>query len=930
MTKTKKRMIGILTAASMVMAIGAADAIVGTYTDHSLIGCTASAAGEVSFVDEAGYIRSESQYNIIDEYTGTFEGGWYVAKGNVTIDSRIYSYGTVNIILENGCRLIAKDGINIDAGGTLNIYTQNGGSGTLYAGTSNGTNTTAGRNCSGIGGDDANINIIGGKVYAKGGSGAYGISGSSISLGWTNPGDLVQCSSYSTQVDITKIFADRSTGTVYDIGTVTASNARNVILSGAEVVDRDTTVLGNGTYVVMANVTVPDRMEVNGNAALILTRGVYLRAEKGITVANDDSLTIYGTTGKLYAGTRNGTDCTADDGYAGLGAAAGTKAGTVTIDGGTVYANGGRNAAGLGGADAHIEINNGTVTATGGTNGAGIGSGYAESGSRIDINGGNVTAYGGDNAAGIGNGADSNGSVISLNWTKSGDSVYASSYRGDVRFLRDFIIHETNMTASKDNIDNKTLTPTSGAYTITFETNGGSPVAPMTAAQGQHLTLPAAPIKNGCTFSGWYLDKNCTKPFEPNNIPINKDYVLYAKWTAGSHTVSFNTNGGSYIDPVSVPEGGCADISKAPVRTGYTFGGWYTDSAFNVRFDPNARIYSDIMLYAKWTASQVTVTFETNGGSYTPPMTVNSGEYLTTLPGCTRNGYAFAGWYLNRSFTQKATDAPVTKNTVLYAKWTENISYVTVNFDPCGGSYVASQKVQSGSNISDPYCYRDGYRFTGWWQDSAQAGSPYDFSRPVTADMTLYAGWESDVPVYYNVRYITNGGSYCPPSMVRAGTFINDIPAPVMTDYVFDGWFTDADCTIPYDYSAVNSDITLYARWTQAAAYVTVTFDPCGGTYVASQTVREGGYISEPTCYREGYIFTGWWENGSQTGSPYSFGDPVNSSKVLYAGWVEDPNYSGAYYYGSSFGGIGTTAAIAAAAALISSLITAIIMKKRK
>ena len=123
--------------------------------------------------------------------------------------------------------------------------------------------------------------------------------------------------------------------------------------------------MDGSTYAVTANTTISDRVTVSGEVSLILCDGVTLDCQKGITVAGDDSLTIYGCTagtGKLIA--------SGEEGSAGIGCK--------RSEGGNITATGGNSSAGIGGGGyAHgagnIIINGGTVTATGGSCGVGIG-----------------------------------------------------------------------------------------------------------------------------------------------------------------------------------------------------------------------------------------------------------------------------------------------------------------------------------------------------------------------------------------------------------------------------------------------------------------------------------------------------------------------------------------------------------------------------
>ena len=190
---------------------------------------------------------------------------------------------------------------------------------------------------------------------------------------------------------------------------------------GVTAVTKETTRWAEGWYVVNSNVTIETRITVTGDVHLILADGYTLNATRGISVTSGNNLTIYGQiagTGALIAGTVG----TIETGHAGIGGVKGNTGvyvhGDITINGGSVTAQGGEWAAGIGGGsgvstnlndtkeNGTITINGGTVNATGGDQGAGIGCGDQNrvAGGNIVIAGGNVTARGGEDAAGIGGG----------------------------------------------------------------------------------------------------------------------------------------------------------------------------------------------------------------------------------------------------------------------------------------------------------------------------------------------------------------------------------------------------------------------------------------------------------------------------------------------------------------------------------------------
>ena len=100
---------------------------------------------------------------------------------------------------------------------------------------------------------------------------------------------------------------------------------------------------------------------------------------------------------------------------------------------------------------------------------------------------------------------------------------------------------------------------------------------------------------------GWYNDSALTDEFDFSS-PITEDTTLYAKWqqVVYRYTVTFNSNGGSNVITQTVNGGGLAIIPNNPTKDGYTFAGWYKDSALTSEFNFNTPITANTTLYAKW------------------------------------------------------------------------------------------------------------------------------------------------------------------------------------------------------------------------------------------------------------------------------------------------------------------------------------------
>lgn len=194
------------------------------------------------------------------------------------------------------------------------------------------------------------------------------------------------------------------------------------------VVESSTTAWSDGWYVVNSNVTIDNRVTVSGKVHLILADGASLTANGGINVAKGNSFSVYAQSVGKNMGTLTATGGSYGAGIGGRnGDRNGSSCGNITIHGGSVKADGGEEAAGIGGgsfcSDGNITINGGNVTATGGEEAAGIGGGRGGSGGKITINGGSVAATGGVFAAGIGGGQSGFGGNITIN----GGNVTATS-----------------------------------------------------------------------------------------------------------------------------------------------------------------------------------------------------------------------------------------------------------------------------------------------------------------------------------------------------------------------------------------------------------------------------------------------------------------------------------------------------------------------
>ena len=147
--------------------------------------------------------------------------------------------------------------------------------------------------------------------------------------------------------------------------------------------------------------------------------------------------------------------------------------------------------------------------------------------------------------------------------------------------------YDFNTAVTKD----MTLTAkwTANSYTITFDTDGGSAIDPITQGYGTTIKAPTAPTKTGYTFMGW-------NPALPATMPA-ENMTIKAQWRINQYTVTFDTDGGSTVAPITQDYGAAITAPADPTREGYTFIGW--DKAI-----PATMPAGDMTITAKWKDSE--------------------------------------------------------------------------------------------------------------------------------------------------------------------------------------------------------------------------------------------------------------------------------------------------------------------------------------
>ena len=244
----------------------------------------------------------------------------------------------------------------------------------------------------------------------------------------------------------------------------------------------------------------------------------------------------------------------------------------------------------------------------------------------------------------------------------------------------------------------------------------------------------------------------------------------------------------------------------------------------------------------------------------------------------------FIGWFDGGS--EFDFSKGVEKDVVLYAKYDTSVEY-TVTFNTDGGSAIDAVKVKENKTVKQPtQPTKDGFLFNEWTLN----GEVYDFSTPVTSDITLKATWRvNDNTVM--VRFDSNGGSAVNSQKVATGGVAKKPNNPTKSCATFVEWQLDG---VAYDFSkAVNSEITLKAKWNDKQK-VTLTFDTNGGSSVANKQVCPNEAVGNlPTPTKSGYVLNRWTLNNNT----FNSNSRVNGNTTVKAEWItqEEYNYNKAY-----------------------------------
>ena len=376
-----------------------------------------------------------------------------------------------------------------------------------------------------------------------------------------------------------------------------------------------------------------------------------------------------------------------------------------------------------------------------------------------------------------------------------------------------------------------TLTLASGVITSTAPafTYGG------TGYYAGTITLGAAP-------TGWtYAYSVNGSPISGNTFDISADASVTVTRTLIDYTITYNLGGGTNAssNPATYTIQSPAITLAAPTRTGYTFGGWYANSGLtgNQVTTIGGGSTGNVELWAKWTPTQYTITYNLGGGTNhgDNPSTYTVESAAIALGAATRTGYQFGGWYASADCSGDAVTTiatGTTGNVELWAKWTANRYAIAFSGNGATDGTMDDETFDYDEAKALTACAytRTGYHFNGWNTQADGLGTAYTDGQEVenitaehNATVTLYAQWTANTYTVHFEPVIPVNGT------MADMTLTYDQKATALTKNAFSTttgqwlrWNTKADGSgTNYENEALVQNltaedggvVTLYAQW---------------------------------------------------------------------------------------------------------------------
>ena len=393
---------------------------------------------------------------------------------------------------------------------------------------------------------------------------------------------------------------------------------------------------------------------------------------------------------------------------------------------------------------------------------------------------------------------------------------------------------------------------------------------------------------------------------EITDLALSYELDEGSKGDAVDFTITYNLDGGTNdannpanytieTDPIIL-----ADASK----DGYTFEGWYSDSAFTTGNEVTEIATGSTEpkeFFAKFSdAITYDITYTLDGGTNDAN---NPADYTVetatiTLAEASKDGYTFGGWYSEAAFTNQVTEIATgsTKDVVLYAKF-DAITYdITYTLD--GGTNDANNPADytvESATITLADASKDGYTFESWYSDAAFTADNEvtEITTGSTEPKEFFAKFSDAIT--YDITYTLDGGTNAAnnPADYTVESATITLADASKVGYTFEGWYSDATFTADNEVTEIatgsTGDVILYAKFDAITYDITYTLD--GGTNAANNPAKytvKTETITLADASKTGRTFKGWYSEAAFTNQVTKIATGSTGDISLYAKYSDE------------------------------------------
>lgn len=345
-------------------------------------------------------------------------------------------------------------------------------------------------------------------------------------------------------------------------------------------------------------------------------------------------------------------------------------------------------------------------------------------------------------------------------------------------------------------------------------------------------------------------------------------------------TVSFETNGGSSIDSITIKKDQRINGLVTPTKFGYEFNGWYIDKECTVLFDMSTKLRDNLKLYADWKAEKLKVNVITKFDNYY--IDANYGDTLNILTNPKEHGYVFKGFYLDSSYSVVLDKSQQIKSNMTVYGLFEPVKYeVNIIIDESCTTIQKFDYLSSLSLIETPT--KENSIFDGFYYDE-ECTKKVDLETTLSNNLTIYCKWIDTLNVGYTVKYMienVNGNGYSVHSTAELFGKLDDEVYAELKE--ISG--TTLQSTSVSGIVSLSEKLVLEVYYSRNK--YNITYYIGDNIYLDEKDIVFGAQLKIPlTCENGNSIFRGWYTDKTLTKKQNYKAMPANDV-TLYAKFEE-------------------------------------------